>query len=96
MLWIKTIGFLLIVGLVLYGLHRFSLWAEERGWIYYKNKKPKGGTLGNALLEIQSYFEPDKQHILELRTEIHQEEKEAGDPPDSESAQTPALTPEGS
>lgn len=87
-MWIKAVGLLFATALVLYALHRFMLFAEERGWVFYKNKQPKGGTMGNALMEIQSYLEPDKKHTIELRTEIHQEEKEAGDPPDSESSDT--------
>lgn len=35
-----------IVIAVLYGLHRLALFAEERGWLFYKTRPPRMRTLG--------------------------------------------------
>ena len=45
-----VVGWMLIIALglgALYGLHRLGLWMEERGYIYYLHKKPKGSALGS-------------------------------------------------
>jgi len=68
-----------VVGL--YCLHRIGLWAERRGWIYYKKKHGDGGALGNAFLEMQAIIEPSKRYVLEERTKAGSETQEAGDPP---------------
>ncbi len=64
-------------------LHYFALWAERRGWIYYKHRKASPGSVGNALLQVQSIFEPGKEHVLEARLEDAVEEDASGDPPDA-------------
>ena len=72
-------------GVVLYALHRLALWAEARGWIYYRSTKHgSSGTLGNALLEIQAMIDPGKKIVLqEIRREKNKtEESESGDPPE--------------
>lgn len=65
----------------LYCLHRIGLWAERRGWIYYRKKHGGSGALGNALLEMQTIIEPTKRYVLEERTKAGSETQEAGDPP---------------
>jgi hypothetical protein len=63
-----------------YSLHRLALWAERRGWIYYRNKQGNSGTLSNAVLEVHSLFEPSKRHVLEERRRDPQEERDSGAP----------------
>ena len=42
-------------------LHVFALLAERRGWIYYRTRPPRVGTLG--LLE--ALVEPEVEHMVE-------------------------------
>ncbi len=65
----------------LYVIHRLSLWAEARGWIFYRNKHASSGTAGNAFLELQAMFEPPKRHVLEQRQEKAAATQESGDKP---------------
>ena len=65
----------------LYGLHRLALWAERRGWIYYRKKKGSSGTLSSAVLEVHSLFDPSKRYVLEEKTRDQVEDEEGGDPP---------------
>jgi hypothetical protein len=65
----------------LYGLHRIAVWAERRGWIYYRGKHGSSGSLGSALLEMQAIIEPSKRHVLEERTKDASDTQDAGDPP---------------
>jgi hypothetical protein len=69
--------------LLLFGFHRFALWAEDRGWIYYLRRKPASSTLGNAFLEVQSLIEPSKRTLVEVRKEDAVEEDEHGEPPEA-------------
>lgn len=71
------------VVLILLVLDRVGLWMEKRGWIYYRRVKPKGSSLGNAFLEIESIVQPSKQHVIEARIEEHDEESDSGDPPEA-------------
>lgn len=65
----------------LYALHRLALWAESRGWIYYRKKRGSSGTLSSAALEIQTLVEPAKRHVLEQQRREPAQERETGDPP---------------
>ena len=47
----------------LYVLHLLALWAEERGWIYYRRRKADPASVGSAFLELHQMVEPDKKHV---------------------------------
>src|SRR5262249_8623654 len=42
---------------VVYGLHRLGLWLEERGWLYYRNKRPSSSPM-SAFVAMQQFIEP--------------------------------------
>lgn len=65
-----------------YGLHRIAMWAERRGWIYYRTKRGSSAALGNALLAAQAILEPSTKHVLEERMKGALEAQEAGEPPE--------------
>lgn len=70
-------------GCALYLLDRLGLWMERKGWLYYREKKSSVSS-GNALMqnfmiEMQSFFEPDAKHVLQLNEENRQE-AQAEDP----------------
>ena len=45
-----------------YGVHRFALWAEARGWVYYKNsKRPPAPWLGT----LEAIYKPEVEHVIE-------------------------------
>jgi hypothetical protein len=78
---LKTL--LVLAGLVLavWLLHRLAVWAEDRGWIYYRKKTGSATGLGNAFLEVQSLLEPGTKEVLEARLEDSSEETDVGAPP---------------
>ena len=78
-LYYALLGFLAIAGL--YGLHRLCLWAEQRGWIYYRKKRGSSGTLSSAVLGVHSLLEPSKRYIVEETSRHQEEEDQSGDPP---------------
>ncbi len=59
---------LVILGVVaaLYGLHRLALWAESRGWIYYRTKPERGRGFGE-INRILMLYDPSVEHIVEER-----------------------------
>lgn len=77
MTWVIAVLVLIAIG---YGLHRVALWADSRGWIYYKTKpKFRGSSLG--LLE--SVYNPAMEHVVEERggERARGSQDESGDEP---------------
>ncbi len=77
--------FWIIAGVVaaaaVYGLHRLALWAESRGWIYYKNKRRPPG-LGLSM--IGQIYQPAIEHTVEEEQSTKQkaDQDDSGDKPD--------------
>lgn len=69
--------------LLLRALDRLALWAERRGWIYYRTRRRSPGALGNALLEVHSLFEPGLEATVEVRSEEAAEQAAPADPPEA-------------
>jgi len=67
----------------LVALDRLALWAEARGWIYWRRTRRRTGAgLADAFLEVQSLIEPEKRHVLvERRRTVDPGEAES-DPPE--------------
>ncbi|MGD9591234.1 MAG: hypothetical protein AB7V32_01785 [Candidatus Berkiella sp.] len=60
---------------ILYLIDKFCLWLEEKGLLYYRKQKPQSsGLIGNTLLELHNIFNPNTQHIIEVKhkTEVNQ------------------------
>ena len=76
-------GFELLVAGVLgiYVFRRVALWMERRGWIRWKMRRGTSSELGNAVLGVQSIFQPSFKQVLEVRMEEEDEQDEAGEPP---------------
>ena len=53
--------------LALWLLDRLALWAEARGFIYWRCSKPAGSALSGAFLDLDSFFDPGATHIVEAR-----------------------------
>jgi hypothetical protein len=69
-----AIGVAIVAGLALLGRRREISEAE------YESLKGKQSGIGNALLEIQSIYEPQRESLKKTREE-RQVEKDSGDPP---------------
>jgi hypothetical protein len=80
-----------VVGILaaLYGLHRLALWLEREGWIRYIRHPPDGGGgTAAAFGELQRLFEPQTQHVYELKEEEKRPRREAeGGEPGPEATQ---------
>jgi hypothetical protein len=77
-----TLLWVLGIGIALLAAHNLALWAERRGWIYYKYRRASPGSVGNALLRAHSLFDAGAAHMLEARSESNEEDAR-GEPPTS-------------
>jgi hypothetical protein len=97
MWWLLWVG---LAALGLYSLHRLALWAEARGWIYYRTRRMPPGAAGLAMMEVTSIIHPAVEHVVEeLRSEQAQaelDERGEGAPPSGDGAATapPPLPPQ--
>jgi hypothetical protein len=68
----------------LWGLHRFLIYAENRGWIYYRKKRGSYGGLG-VTSNFLNMYDPSRKHLQEVirESEWKRDEDDDGDrPPD--------------
>lgn len=69
------------VGLVLFGLDQLGLWAERRGWLYYRHDKGRGAVNLGFLDQI---YQPSMEHVIEEETAERTvaDQAESGDDPE--------------
>jgi len=48
-------------------LDRLGLWAESRGWIYWRRRRPSGGGGGGMFGELMNAFQPSRHVIIAER-----------------------------
>jgi hypothetical protein len=74
---VKWVLLAVLVVAVGYGLHRLSIWAEDRGWIYYRKGHGRSWGAGRAAQELQSLLQPSSRHVVEetSRQEITREDR---------------------
>jgi hypothetical protein len=71
------------VGIFIYAFRRITRWMHRRGWIRWQMRRGTSSALGNAVLGVQSIFQPPIRDVLEVRLEESSEEGESGDPPET-------------
>jgi hypothetical protein len=64
--WLGGGAIVLAVVAALYGLHRLGLWLEQRGWLYYRKKRPDGGA-ATCLVPLHQFVEPAVRHVVEVK-----------------------------
>ena len=69
------------VVVTLFMIDRLALWAEERGWIYWRRKKAQTGAMSSMLMEMNVITNPSAQHVIDAKDAKKLEERENDDPP---------------
>ena len=66
----------------LYGLHRLLIWAEGRGWVYYRKGRGSYGGFGVAS-EFLNMYDPSRKYIQETvrKRDWERDEDDDGDGP---------------
>ena len=59
------LGVIAGLAVLIYGAHRFLLYAEQRGWVYYKHKRAPAGSGALAFMELMSIYKPEIEHVIE-------------------------------
>ncbi|HEX6162013.1 MAG TPA: hypothetical protein VFZ31_01520 [Vicinamibacterales bacterium] len=67
---------------VLWGLHRFLSYAEDRGWVYYRKKRGSYGGLG-VTSNFLNMYDPSRRHLQDVvrQQEWKRDEDDDGDRP---------------
>lgn len=79
-----TIALAALAVVALYGLHRWLMYAEGRGWIYYRKARGSSGALA-ATSEWLNMYAPSRRHVIETlrEPEWKRDEDDDGDEPAS-------------
>ena len=64
--WLLAVAAVLGVAAALYGPDRLGLWLEDRGWLYYRRKKPESSPAG-CLVALHQLVEPGAKHAVQLK-----------------------------
>ena len=85
-----AVGLLFVAcGLAFYAVHRFALYADDRGWVYYRTKSKRPTPwLGS----LEGIYQPSVQHVVDeiASEEVRPEQDESGAGSPSDEAETPA------
>ena len=74
---------LALAAAVLWVLHRFLSYAEDRGWVYYRKKRGSYGGLG-VTSSFLNMYDPSRKHLQQVvrEGEWKRDEDDDGDRPD--------------
>lgn len=78
--WFLWIGVAVLAVAGVYGLHRFCLYLERRGYMYYWHTKPQGG-ISSALLDLREMVQPSVRHVMEVKDDKSAAADAEGDDP---------------
>jgi hypothetical protein len=72
--WSWSIVGLVAIGLVpaLWLLDRLGLWLEDRGWLFYRHKKPTSSPV-SSLVSLQQIIDPGVRHVVQVGHERRSE-----------------------
>jgi hypothetical protein len=78
----QAVLIVLTAAVLLWGLHRFLTYAEERGWVYYRKKRGSYGGLG-VTSNFLNMYAPSRKHLQEVlrEGEWKRDEDDDADPP---------------
>jgi hypothetical protein len=78
--WAWLIIGLLAVGVIpaLWLLDRLGLWLEDRGWLYYRKKKPSSSPM-SAWVAAQQFIESGVKHVVQVSQERRNEGNQGAD-----------------
>jgi hypothetical protein len=75
----QIVPWIVAIGVGLFAFDRLALWAEAKGWIYWRKKKASTGALGSALMEMNVIANPSAEHVIVVKDAKKFEERQNGD-----------------
>lgn len=80
--WLILVLIFLAAVIALFALDWLLLRMEAKGWIYWRNGKPKGGGVAAGLSAMHQLVEPDVRYVIEDRAQRRTADpSEQGGPP---------------
>jgi hypothetical protein len=61
---VRWVGWFLAATVVVWSLDRLALWAEDRGWVYWRRRHGTGGS-ATVLGDVFLLFQPNRAHVVE-------------------------------
>jgi len=68
--------------LALFAIDQLALWAERRGWLYWRKTKRRGGGVGDVFLGVEGNLNPRAEYVAQAKQAKKREDRAAGDPPE--------------
>lgn len=65
----------------LVAVDQLLLWAERRGWVYWRKTKGRRGGLGDVFSGVEASINPRAEHVQVAKEAKKREDRSAGDPP---------------
>jgi hypothetical protein len=62
---VYTVAGIIVVLLLVFAIDRLGLFAERRGWVYWRKRNRPAGTSAGVFGEMQSFLSPAYQHVVE-------------------------------
>ena len=62
----SPLAWLAVVAVAAVGVDRAATWAESRGWLYWRRRKPSGAS-GGMVGELIAVFQPSREHVVAER-----------------------------
>lgn len=75
----QTVLWIVGVGLALFAIDRLALWAEAKGWIYWRKKRPSTSALSSVLMEMNTIANPSAEYVTVVKDGKKFEERQNGD-----------------
>jgi hypothetical protein len=68
------------VALALFAADRFGVWAERKGWIYWR-KRGTSSAMSGILSDLNAMTNPAAEYVKQAKEAKKMEERDNGDPP---------------
>jgi hypothetical protein len=65
----------------LIAMDQVLLWAERRGWVYWRKTKGRRGGLGEVFSSVEASINPRAEYVQVAKQTKKREDRSAGDPP---------------
>lgn len=69
------------IAVALFAIDQLALWAERKGWIYWRKTKRRGSAMSDVLTGLDAVTNPAAQHVADAKQAKKLEERDNGDPP---------------
>lgn len=78
-----TVVGIIAVLLLVFAIDRLGLFAERRGWVYWRDRNRPAGTSAGVFGEMQSFLSPAYRHVVEEqhRQQTSRQDHSTGAPP---------------